>query len=94
MAAYRMYSDRGADCGQVWTGRVPKPGTCECAVFLGGILDASDGIPDLPVLAVAQVAGAADPQEARINDFLQRVSRSRGDGGAHRISGKEVFVRM
>lgn len=71
-----MYSDRGADCGQVWTGRVPEPGTCECAVLLGGILDTSDGVPDLSILAFAQIARAANPEEARVEVFLEMVGSS------------------
>lgn len=61
-----MYSDGDANCGQVWTRRVPEPGTYERVVLLGGILDTVDSVPDLPVLPVTQVAGTADPKETRI----------------------------
>jgi hypothetical protein len=65
-----MYSNGGADCGQIWTRRVPKSGTCERVVLLGRILDTVDSVSDLSILSVAQVAGTADPKETRVVSFV------------------------
>ena len=48
-----LYSDRGVNCCQVWTRRVPESGAGECALLLGGVFGAFDGISDLSVLSFA-----------------------------------------